>query len=77
MVAKNFSGPLSCKIFNGDSVHTPVNKQSANLVNANDRKKTLGAANFCEVCNVTFENAKKHTKTKSHIRLRKKAIGLL
>jgi hypothetical protein len=76
-MGKNFSGPLSCKIFNGDSTHTPVNKQSANLVNANNRKNTSKVANFCEVCNVTFENAKKHTKTKAHIRLRKKAIGLL
>lgn len=74
---KAFSGALvSTKIFNEHSTRTPINKQAANLVSANNKKISPRTTNYCEICKVEIKNVSKHLKTKSHIRFRKLSAGI-
>lgn len=75
---KTFSGVLiSTKIFNEHSIHTPVNKQAANLVDANTKNIKPRTTNYCEICKVEIKNVSKHLKTKSHIKARKLSLGII
>ncbi len=77
-MGKIFKTPLtSTAILNNDCVRTPVNKQTANIIDKPNKANKSIKGNYCEICNIQISNVSRHQKSKSHLKQRLISQGLV